>query len=263
MNSKAAQLREIENEETKAVSTNAGQQQVAIVTGASSGLGLGITRALLQRGFRVVANSRTISKSKELKPSADLVLVDGDIGIKATASKVAEAAVSHFGRIDLLVNNAGIYMPKPFTEYTPEDFETMIHTNVAGYFFVTQQVVAQMRKQKSGHIVSIAAAVIDQPLAGAPISLPVLTKSTIPAFSRALAMECVADGIRVNTISPGVVDTPMHANDDHEILKKLHPIPRLVQISEIVDALFYLQSAPMVNGENIRIDGGAHAGAKW
>jgi len=189
--------------------------------------------------------------------------VDGDIGKKETARKVVEAAVKHFDRIDLLVNNAGIYIPKPFTEYTPEDFETMIGTNVAGYFFVTQQVVMQMRKQKSGHIVSISTVLTDQPLAGAPISLPVITKSTIPAFSRALAMEYVADGIRVNTISPGVVDTPMHANDDHEFLKKLHPIPRLVQISEIVDALFYLESAPMVNGENIRIDGGAHAGAKW
>jgi NAD(P)-dependent dehydrogenase (short-subunit alcohol dehydrogenase family) len=238
-------------------------KQVAIVTGASSGIGLAITRALLDHGYRVVANSRTISKSKDLKPSAGLILVDGDIGKKETAIKVAEAAVKHFGRIDLLVNNAGIYMPKPFTEYTPEDFETMIHTNVAGYFFVTQQAVAQMRRQKSGHIVSIAAAVVDQPLAGAPISLPVITKSTIPAFSRELAMEFVADGIRVNTISPGTVDTPMHANDDHEALKKLHPIPRLVQVSEIIDALLYLQSAPMVNGENIRIDGGAHAGAKW
>jgi len=120
-----------------------------------------------------------------------------------------------------------------------------------------------MRKQKSGHIVGISAAVVDQPLAGAPISLAVITKSTVPAFSRALAMEYVADGIRANTISPGTVDTPMHENDDHELLKKLHPIPRLVQISEIVDALLYLESAPMVNGENIRIDGGAHAGAKW
>ena len=189
--------------------------------------------------------------------------MDGDIGKKETAIKVVDAAMKQFDRIDLLVNSAGIYIPKPFTEYTPEDFETMIGTNVAGYFFVTQQAVAQMRKQKSGHIVSISTVLADQPLAGAPISLPVITKSTIPAFSRALAMEYVADGIRVNTISPGVVDTPMHANDDHEALKKLHPIPRLVQISEIVDALFYLQSAPMVNGENIRIDGGAHAGAKW
>jgi NAD(P)-dependent dehydrogenase (short-subunit alcohol dehydrogenase family) len=239
------------------------EHQTAIVTGASSGIGLGITQALLERGYRVVGNSRTISKSKELKASENLLLVDGDISKKDTAIEVADAAIRHFDHIDLLVNNAGIYLAKPFTEYTPEDFELMIGTNVAGYFFITQQVVAQMRKQKSGHIVSISTVLTDQPLAGAPISLPVITKSTIPAFSRALAMECVADGIRVNTISPGVVDTPMHANDDHELLKKLHPIPRLVQISEIVDALLYLQSAPLVNGENIRIDGGAHAGAKW
>jgi NAD(P)-dependent dehydrogenase (short-subunit alcohol dehydrogenase family) len=189
--------------------------------------------------------------------------VDGDIGEKDIAIKVAQEALKRFGRIDLLVNNAGIYLPKPFTEYTPEDFQKMIGTNIGGYFFVTQQVVTQMRKQKSGHIVGISTALTDQPLAGAPISLPVLTKSTIPAFSRALAMEYIKDGIRANTISPGVVNTPMHANDDHEFLKKLHPIPQLVQISEIVDALFYLESAPMVNGENIRIDGGSHAGAKW
>jgi len=239
------------------------EPRAAIVTGASSGIGLGITRALLEHGYRVVANSRTISKSKELKPSADLVLVDGDIGKKETAVKVAETAIKQFGRIDLLVNNAGIYLPKPFTEYTPEDFERVIGTNIAGYFFVTQQAVVQMRKQKSGHIVSISAAVAEQPLAGAPISLAVITKSTMPAFSRELAMEFVADGIRANTISPGTVDTPMHANDDHEFLKTLHPIQRLVQVSELVDALLYLESAPMVNGENIRIDGGAHAGAKW
>jgi NAD(P)-dependent dehydrogenase (short-subunit alcohol dehydrogenase family) len=246
-----------------AMNTKTRESQTAIVTGASSGMGLGITQALVGRGYRVVGNSRTISKSKELKASANLVLVDGDISKKETAIKVADAAITHFGRIDLLVNTAGIYMSKPFTDYTPEDFEKMMGTNVAGYFFITQQAVAQMRKQKSGHIVSIATVLVDQPLAGGHAALPVITKSTIPAFSRALAMECVADGIRVNTISPGVVDTPMHANDDHEFLKTLHPIRRLVQVSEIVDALFYLESAPMVNGENIRIDGGAHAGAKW
>jgi len=239
------------------------ERLTAIITGASSGIGLGVTQALLERGYRVVANSRKITQSKVLKPSADLVLVDGDIGKKDVAVTVAEAAVKHFGRIDLLVNNAGIYIPKPFTNYTPEDFEKMISTNVAGYFFITQQAVAQMRKQKFGHIVSISTTLTDQPLAGAPISLPVLTKSTIPAFSRALAMEYVADGIRANTISPGVVNTPMHANNDHTFLKTLHPIPRLVEVSEIVDAVLYLQSAPMVNGENIRVDGGAHAGAKW
>jgi NAD(P)-dependent dehydrogenase (short-subunit alcohol dehydrogenase family) len=238
-------------------------KRVAIVTGASSGIGLGITRALLERGYRIVANSLSISKSKDLKPSADLAFVEGDIGEKETAVEVVEAAIKHFGRVDLLVNCAGIYMPKPFTEYTPEDFDRMIHTNIGGYFFVTQQAVTQMRKQKSGHIVSISTILAEQPLAGGQTALPVITKSTMPAFSRELAMEFVSDGIRANTISPGVVDTPMHAKDDHEVLKKLHPIPRLVQISEIVDAVLYLESAPMVNGENIRIDGGAHAGAKW
>ena len=238
-------------------------QKVAIVTGASSGIGLGVTRALVERGYAVVGNSRSITKSQELKPSSDLLLLDGDITLKETAVKVADAAISRFGRIDLLVNCAGLYLPKPFTDYTPEDFAIMIRTNVAGYFFVTQQVVRQMRKQKSGHIVSISTVLTDQPLAGAHISLPVLTKSTVPAFSRALAMEFVGEGIRANTISPGVVDTPMHAHDDHELLKKLHPVPRLVQVSEIVEALLYLESALMVNGENLRIDGGAHAGAKW
>ena len=236
---------------------------VAIVTGASSGIGLGVTLALLDHGYYVVANSRTITSSNDLKASANLVLVDGDIGKKETGIKVADAAVKKFGRIDLLVNNAGIYLPKPFTDCTPEDFDALIRTNIAGYFFVSQQAVAQMRKQKSGHIVNISTTLVSQPLAGAPITLQVITKSTMPAFSRALAMEYVADGIRVNTISPGVVDTPMHANDDHEVLKKLHPVQRLVKVSEMVDAVLYLESATMVNGENLRIDGGAHAGAKW
>src|SRR6516225_6941769 len=218
----------------------------AIVTGASSGIGLGITKALLEHGYRVVANSRTISKSKGLEPSTDLVLVDGDIGRSEIAMKVVDAAMKHFGRVDLLVNSAGIYMPKPFIEYTPEDFETMIHTNVAGYFFVTQQAVAQMRKQKSGHIVSISTVLTDRP-GGTPISLPLIVKSTIPAFSRALAMELVTEGIRANTISPGVVDTPMNPNCDHDLLDNLSPARRLVQVSKIVGALLYLQSAPMVN----------------
>jgi NAD(P)-dependent dehydrogenase (short-subunit alcohol dehydrogenase family) len=244
------------------VTTN-NNKRAAIVTGASSGIGLGIARALLERGYGVLANSRTISRSTELKASKDLVLVEGDISRHETAAAVADAAVRQFGRIDVLVNSAGIYVAKPFTEYTPEDFELMIAINVRGYFFITQQVVAQMRKQKSGHIVSISTVLTEQPLAGAPIALPVLTKSTVPAFSRALAMEFVADGIRANTISPGVVDTPMHARDDHEQLKRLNPAGRLVTVSEIVDAFLYLESAPMVNGENLRVDGGAHAGAKW
>jgi NAD(P)-dependent dehydrogenase (short-subunit alcohol dehydrogenase family) len=236
---------------------------VAIVTGASSGIGLGVTRALLKHDYSVVANSRTISRSKELKPSENLALIDGNIGDQEIAIKVVDAAIKQFGRVDLLVNSAGIYLSKPFTDYSPADFEVMIATNVAGYFFVTQQVVPHMRKQKSGHVVGISTVLADQPLAGAHIALAVLTKSTIPAFSRTLAMEFVADGIRFNTISPGVVNTPMHATADHEFLKTLHPIPRLVEVSDMVDAVLYLQSATMVNGENIHVDGGAHAGAKW
>ena len=169
-------------------------------------MGLGITQALLQHGYRVVANSRNISKSKDLKPSSDLILVDGDIGKMDSAIKVADAAIKNFDRIDLLVNAAGIFRPKPFTDYTPADFELMISTNVAGYFFITQRAVVQMRKQKSGHIVGhISTVLVDQALAGATITLPVITKSTMPAFHRALAMEFVADGIRANTISPSVV----------------------------------------------------------
>jgi NAD(P)-dependent dehydrogenase (short-subunit alcohol dehydrogenase family) len=241
----------------------AASERVAIVTGASSGIGLGITRALLERGYRVVANSRTISRSTQLIPSANLVLVDGNISEIEMAAKVCDSAITQFRRIDLLVNCVGIYISKPFTECTAEDFNSVLATNVGGYFFITQQVVAQMRKQKSGHIVGISTVLTDQPLAGAHVTLPVISKSTIPAFSRALAMEFVADGIRANTISPGVVDTPMHARDDHEQLQTFNPVRRLVQVSEIVDALLYLESAPMVNGENIRVDGGAHAGAKW
>src|SRR4051812_26438992 len=189
------------------------ESRTAVITGASSGIGLGITQALLERGYGVVGNSRRITQSKRLKASANFLPVDGDISEKQTAIRVVESAVDRFGRIDLLVNSAGIYLSKPFTEYTPGDFAAMIGTNIAGYFFVTQQVVGQMRRQKSGHVVSISTVLTDQPLAGAAIALPVLTKSTIPALSRALAMEYVEERIRFNTISPAVVDTPMHAGD--------------------------------------------------
>jgi len=238
------------------------EMPTAIVTGASSGIGLSVTQALLEHGYRVVANSRTISKCKDLKPSDNLVLVDGDISKKETAVKLAEAAIKNFGRIDLLVNNAGIFMPKPFIEYTEEDFTLMVNTNVASFFFMTQQVIPQMQKQKSGHIVSISTSLVDQPIAGVPASLPVLTKSTLSAVSRELAIEYASDGIRVNTVSPGIVDTPMHVNSDHEALKKLAPLKRLAESSEIVDAILYLTSATFVTGENLRVDGGAHAG-KW
>lgn len=238
------------------------QMPTAIVTGASSGIGLAITQALLEHRYRVVGNSRSITKSTELKASGNLLLVDGDVSKKATAIAVAEAAIKNFGSIDLLVNNAGIFMPKPFTEYTEEDFALMINTNVASFFFMTQQVIPQMQKQKSGHIVSISTSLVDQPIAGVPAGLPVLTKSTLSAVARELAIEYAADGIRVNTISPGIVNTPMHANSNHDELKQLSPLKRIAEVSEIVDAIFYLTSAKFVTGENLRIDGGAHAG-KW
>jgi NAD(P)-dependent dehydrogenase (short-subunit alcohol dehydrogenase family) len=236
------------------------EKKVAIVTGASSGIGLGLTQTLLEREYRVVGTSRTISKSKNLTASEDIVLVDGDIGNKETACKVADAALKHFGRIDLLVNNAGIFVPKSFTDYTEEDFAHMVAVNVASFFFMSQQVIPQMKKQQSGHIVNIATTLAEHPLAG--MALQILTKATMPAVTRALALEYAAEGIRINTVSPGIVDTPMHANDDHEFLKKLHPIQRLAQTSEIVDAVLYLQSATFVTGENLKVDGGAHAG-KW
>jgi NAD(P)-dependent dehydrogenase (short-subunit alcohol dehydrogenase family) len=236
------------------------QQLVAIVTGASSGIGLGITQALLERGWSVVGTSRKISKSTDLKPSPELVLVDGEASKKETAVKVAQAAVEHFGRIDLLVNNAGIFIPKPFTDYTEEDYNLVMNTNVASFFYMTQQVIPQMKKQHSGHVVNISAVLADQPSGALPALLSVMSKSTMPAASKALALEYAAYNIRFNTVSPGAVNTPMHANESHEALAKFHPLSRMGEISDVVGAILYLQNATFVTGENIRVDGGVHAG---
>ena len=239
---------------------NTTQQPVAIVTGASSGIGLGVTQTLLERGWRVVGTSRTISSSKDLTPSPELVLVDGDVSKKETAIKVVDAAVKHFGHIDLLVNNAGIYMPKPFTDYTEEDYNLVMNTNVASFFYMSQQVIPQMKKQNSGHVVSISGVSVDQPSGAATELLAVLSKSPMPAASKALALEYAANNIRFNTVSPGVINTPMHAKGNHAALAKLHPLARMGEVSDIVDAVLYLQSATFVTGENIRVDGGVHAG---
>jgi NAD(P)-dependent dehydrogenase (short-subunit alcohol dehydrogenase family) len=236
------------------------QKPVAIITGASSGIGLGITQALLERGWSVVGTSRTISKSKDLNPSADLVLVDGEISKKETAVKVADAALKHFGRIDLLVNGAGIFIPKAFTDYTEEDYDQVMNTNVASFFYMTQQVIPQMKKQNSGHVVNISAVLADQPSGRVPALLAVLSKSTMPAASKALALEYAPNNIRFNTVSPGNVNTPMHANDDQTALAKFHPLGRIAEVSDVVDAVLYLQNATFVTGENIRVDGGVHAG---
>jgi NAD(P)-dependent dehydrogenase (short-subunit alcohol dehydrogenase family) len=239
---------------------NTSHQPVAIITGASSGIGLGLTQALLEHSWRVVGTSRTISKSKELKPSPDLVLVDGEASKKATAVEVAKVTLQHFGRIDLLVNNAGIFIPKAFTDYTEEDYNLVMNTNVASFFFMTQQVIPQMKKQNSGHVVNISAVLVDQPSGTLPAVLAVLSKSPMPAVSKALALEYAANNIRFNTVSPGIINTPMYSKENHSELAKFHPLARMGEVSDIVDAVLYLQSATFVTGENIRVDGGVHAG---
>lgn len=239
---------------------NGNENLVAIVTGASSGIGLGITQALLEHSYRVVGTSRSITKSKELKSSPDLALVDGDVSKKETAVRVAETAVKNFGRIDLLVNNAGIFIPKAFTDYTEDDYNLVMNTNVASFFFMTQQVIPQMKKQNSGHVVGLSAVLAEQPSASVPALMAILSKSPLPAAGKALALEYAASNIRFNTISPGVINTPMHAGENHEVLAKFHPLARLGEISDIVDAVLYLQKATFVTGENIRVDGGLHAG---
>jgi NAD(P)-dependent dehydrogenase (short-subunit alcohol dehydrogenase family) len=235
-------------------------QPVAIVTGASSGIGLGVTQALLERDWRVVATSRTISKSKDLRPSPHLVLVDGEVSKKETAVNVVRAALKHFGRIDLLVNNAGIFISKEFTDYAEEDYNLVMNTNVASFFYMSQQVIQQMKKQNSGHVVSISAVLADQPSCVVPALLAVLSKSALPAASKALALEYAANNIRFNTVSPGNINTPMHAKDNYAALAKFHPLGRMGEISDVVDAVLYLQNATFVTGENIRVDGGVHAG---
>jgi NAD(P)-dependent dehydrogenase (short-subunit alcohol dehydrogenase family) len=236
------------------------ETKTAIVTGASSGIGLGMTQALLERGWRVVATSRAISKSKDLKPSADLVLIDGDAGRKETAVEVVAAGIRRFGGIDLLVNNAGIFIPKAFTDYTEEDYNLVMNTNVASFFYMSQQVIPQMKKQRTGHVVSISAVLADQPSGAAPAVLAVLSKSPMQAVNKALALEYAADNIRFNTVSPGIINTPMHAKQDHAALAKFHPLARMGEVSDIIDAVLYLQNATFVTGENIRVDGGVHAG---
>src|SRR5258708_3617890 len=200
---------------------NTTEQSVAIVTGASSGIGLGVTQALLARGWRVVATSRTVSKSKDLKPSPELVLVDGEVSKKETAVKVVEAAIQHFGRIDLLVNNAGIFIPKAFTDYTEEDYNLVMNTNVASFFFMTQQVVPQMKKQNSGHVVNISAVLADQPSGSVPALLAGLSKSPMPAGSKGLAVENGADNNPFNTHLPGNIKSPEHAYGNHQAPAKI------------------------------------------
>lgn len=236
--------------------------KVAIVTGASSGIGLGLTKTLMERGYAVVATSREVSRKGMLAASETLVLLDGDVGEAQTATRAVEAAVSNFGKLDLLVNNAGIFIPKPFTDYTTGDYAQLLATNLAGFFHMTQVALRQMVPQQSGHIVNIGASLAVQPIVGVPSALPILIKGGIEAASRSLATEYTAHGIQVNTVAVGIIDTPMHPKENHGFLNGLSPANRLGSVQEVVDAILYLDSAPFVPGEILHVDGGAHAG-KW
>ena len=240
----------------------ANAQKTAIVTGASQGIGAGLVEAFLKRGYNVVANSRNISKTNPFPSSPNLTLVDGDIGDPQTAAKIAETAVSRFGRIDSLINNAGIFIPKPFTEYTTEEFSALVSTTLAGFLYITQLSVKQMLKQKSGSIVNISTALVEQPIAGVSAAVQIMVKGGLDAVTRALAMEYAKDGIRVNTIGTGVIKTPMHKPETHDALKGLNPVGRLGEIQEVVDAVMYLTDATFTTGEILHVDGGSHAG-KW
>jgi NAD(P)-dependent dehydrogenase (short-subunit alcohol dehydrogenase family) len=236
--------------------------KTAIVTGASQGIGAGLVEAFLKRGYRVVASSRHISKANPFAASADLALIDGDIGDPSTAAKIVETALSRFGRIDVLINNAGIFIPKPFTDYTTEDFNALVSTTLAGFLYVSQLAVKQMLRQKCGSIVNISTTLVDHPVAGVPVTVQVMAKGSLDAVTRALAMEYAKDGIRVNTVALGVIKTPMHKPETYEFLKGLHPVGRMGEIEEVVDAVLFLTDATFTTGEILHVDGGAHAG-KW
>jgi NAD(P)-dependent dehydrogenase (short-subunit alcohol dehydrogenase family) len=240
----------------------ANTQKTAVVTGASQGIGAALVEAFLERGYSVVANSRNITKANPFPASANVALVDGDIGDPKTAARIVDTAVSRFGRIDALINNAGIFIPKPFTEYTTEDFNALVSTTLAGFLYVSQLVVKQMLAQKGGSIINVSTSLVGQPVAGVPATVQVMAKGGLEAVTRALAMEYAKEGIRVNTVAPGVIKTPMHQPETYEFLKGLHPVGRMGEIKEVVDAVLFLTDATFTTGEILHVDGGAHAG-KW
>jgi NAD(P)-dependent dehydrogenase (short-subunit alcohol dehydrogenase family) len=235
-------------------------KKTAIVTGAQQGIGAGLVDGFLKQGYNVVATSRNVSQS--LSASASLVLVDGDIGKQETAGKAVDAAIKHFGTIDVLVNNAGIFRTKPFTDFTTEDFNALVSTNLLGFLYITQLTVKQMLKQKSGNVVTISASLVDQPFVGEKASVSMITKGGLNAVTRSLAIEYAKEGIRFNAVAPGVVDTPLHKDDPKDVLKAFQPMGKIVEIKDVVDAVLYLAQAEQVTGETLHVDGGAHAG-RW
>jgi NAD(P)-dependent dehydrogenase (short-subunit alcohol dehydrogenase family) len=241
----------------------AAKSSTVIVTGASQGIGAGAVGAFLERGYKVVANSRSITKSGSLSASENLALVDGDIGDAATAAKIVETAIGRFGTIDAMVNNAGIFFSKPFLGYTVTDFKSLVSTNLEGFLYVSQLAIKQMLQQKSGgSIVNITTSMVDHPIAGINCAVPMITKGGLEAVTRSLAMEYAKEGIRVNAVAPGIVDTPMHEGDPKDFLKTLSPMGRISSVGDIVDAIVYLTEAATVTGEVLHVDGGSHAG-KW
>lgn len=237
--------------------------KTAIVTGASQGIGAGLVEAFLRRGYRVVANSRNISKANPFPAAVDIALVDGDISDPHTATGIVDTAVSRFGRIDALVNNAGIYFSKHFTDYTIDDLRSLVSVNIEGFLFITQLTIKQMLGQNTGgSIVNITTTMVDHPIAGINSALPMITKGGLQAVTRSLAMEYAKQGIRVNAVAPGVVDTPMHKDGPKDFLKTLQPMGGISEVKDIVDAVIYLTEARQVTGEVLHVDGGAHVG-RW
>jgi NAD(P)-dependent dehydrogenase (short-subunit alcohol dehydrogenase family) len=232
------------------------QQKVAIITGASQGIGEALVRAYRDRNFRVVATSRSIKPSSD----PDILAVAGDIADPKTAERVVSEAIERFGRVDTLVNNAGVFVAKPFTDYTDEDYARMLSINLNGFFHITQRAAREMLKQGSGHIVQITTSLVDHASSSVPSVLASLTKGGLSAATKSLAIEFAKRGVRVNAVSPGVIKTPMHKPETHEFLANLHPVGRMGEIRDIVDAVLYLEGAAFVTGETLHVDGGQGAG---
>jgi NAD(P)-dependent dehydrogenase (short-subunit alcohol dehydrogenase family) len=239
-----------------------GNPKTVIVTGASRGIGAAVVEAFLDRGYHVVANSLS-SSNDEFPKRPNLAFVQGDIGQQKTAERVAETAISKFGSIDHVVNNAGIFRAKPFTDYTTEEFHKFVSTNLDGFIFMTQVAVKQMLSQGTGgSVTTITAALADNPISGVPASIPMITKGGLNAITLSLANEYAKKNIRFNAVAPGVVDTPMHQTDDQSVLKSLAPMGTISEPKDVADAVVYLTEARYVTGEVLHVDGGAHAG-KW
>ena len=231
-------------------------RKVAVVTGASQGIGAALVESYRKLGYAVVANSRSITPSGD----AEVLAVPGDIADPAVGARVVERALAEFGRVDTLVNNAGLFVAKPFTDYTAADFDAVTGVNLRGFFDVTQHAVAAMLENGGGHIVNVTTSLTDHADSSVPSALASLTKGGLNAVTKALAIEYATRGIRVNAVSPGVIRTPMHPAETHEFLAALHPLGRMGDVADIVDAVAYLEGAPFVTGENLHVDGGQSAG---